>query len=129
MTILQDVILIIQHYTGEFEGFASFFVMHIPTAESVLNHYELTSLPCTAAQYANSLAAVAQILKQDTTMTGDSFKSIKYDIATVYFERLAKHLDTEGTMSAAEMKLLDSCFDEWHKIIEDVIEEAENLLQ
>ena len=61
-------------------------------------------------------------------MTEDFFKSIKYDIATVYFERLAKHLNTKNTTSTAEMKLLDNCFNEWHKIIEDVIEEAEDLL-
>ena len=101
--------------------------MHIPTAGPVLDRYGLTSPPRTAAQRANSLAAVAQILKQDTTTTGDSFKPIKYDTATVYFERLAKHLDTGGTTSAAEMELLDSCFNEWRKVIGDVIGEAEDL--
>ena len=85
--------------------------MHILTVRSVLNCYELISLSCIAVQCVNSLAVIAQILKQDITMTEDSFKSIKYDTATVYFERLTKHLNTEGTTSAAEMKLLDSCFD------------------
>ena len=103
--------------------------MHILTAESVLNHYELISLSHITAQHVNSLAAVAQILKQDTTTTENSFKSIKYDTVTVYFERLAKHLNIRGTTNAVKMKLLDSCFNEWHKVIEDVIEEAEDLLQ
>ena len=76
----------------------------------------------------NSLAAVAQILKQDITMTEDSFKPIKYDTAIVYFEKLTKHLNIRNTTSTMKMKLLDSCFDEWHKIIEDVIEEVEDLL-
>ena len=110
--ILQDIISIIQCYIEEFEDFTSFFIMHIFTAGSVLNHYELILLPHIAAQYMNNLAAVAQILKQDTIMTEDSFKSIKYDTATVYFERLIKHLNIRGTTSTAEMKLLDSCFDE-----------------
>ena len=109
---LQDAVSIIQCYTEESESFASFFVMHILTAEPVLNYYELISLPCTAVQCVNSLAVIAQILKQDTTMTGDSFKSIKYDTATVYFERLTKHLNIRGTMSMMKMELLDNCFDE-----------------
>ena len=79
-------------------------------------------------QHMNSLAVIAQILKQDTTMTEDSFKPIKYDTATVYFKRLTKHLNIRGTMSVMKMKLLNSCFNEWHKVIEDVIEEAEDLL-
>ena len=112
MIILQDAVSIIQHYIKESEGFASFFVMHIPTVGPVLNHYGLISLPHTAAQCVNSLAVITQILKQDTTTTGDFFKSIKYDTATVYFKRLAKHLNTGDTTSMAEMKLLDSCFNE-----------------
>ena len=86
--------------------------MHIFTAEPVLNCYELISLPHTAAQHTNNLAMIAQILKQNTITTGDFFKSIKYDTAIVYFKRLAKHLNTRGTTSAAEMKLLDNCFNE-----------------
>ena len=77
----------------------------------------------------NNLAAVAQILKQNTTMTEDSFKSIKYDTAIVYFKKLAKHLNIRGTINVIKMKLLNNCFNEWCKIIEDVIEEAEDLLQ
>ena len=111
-TSMQDAVLIIQHYTEEPEDFTSFFIIHIPTVESVLNHYELISLPHITAQHMNSLAMIAQILKQDTTTTKDSFKLIKYDTATVYFKRLTKHLNIEGTMSAAEMKLLDNYFDE-----------------
>ena len=124
---MQDTVLIIQHYIKELKDFASFFIMHILTAESVLNHYELISLPCITAQHVNSLATVTQILKQNTTTTEDSFKSIKYDIAIVYFKRLIKHLNTENTTSTMKMKLLNNCFDEWHKVIKNVIEEAEDL--
>ena len=45
-------------------------------------------------------------------MIEDSFKSIKYDTATVYFKKLAKHLNIRGTTSMVEMKLLNSCFNE-----------------
>ena len=60
----------------------------------------------------NNLAAVAQILKQDIIITEDSFKSIKYDTATVYFKKLTKHLNIRGTISMTKMKLLDNCFNE-----------------
>ena len=61
-------------------------------------------------------------------MTEDSFKLIKYDTATVYFKKLTKHLNIRDTINAVKMKLLNNCFNEWHKIIEDVIKETEDLL-
>ena len=123
MTTLQNVILTLQCYIRELKGFAIFFVMHITHTASVLNHYELTSLPCTAAECMNNLAAMARILKQDAT------QSINYSLAIVCFERLAKHLNAEDTIDNMKMKLLDSCFGEWHKAIENVIGEKEDLLQ
>ena len=58
MIILQNTILIIQHYIRKSENFASFFIMHILTAEFVLNCYELISLSCITIQHVNNLAAV-----------------------------------------------------------------------
>ena len=71
----------------------------------------------------NNLAVMTRILKQNAT------QSIIYSLTIVCFERLAKHLNAEGTIDDMKMKLLDSCFDEWHKVIENVIEEKEDLPQ
>ena len=112
ITSMQDIILIIQCYIRKFENFVNFFIIHILTAEFVLNYYELISLSCITTQHVNSLAAITQILKQDITMTENSFKSIKYDTAIVYFKKLIKHLNIRDTTSAAEMKLLNNYFNE-----------------
>ena len=103
---MQNAILTLQCYVEGPEGFAIFFVMHITHTASVLNHYGLISLPCTAVEHTNSLVVIARILKQDVT------QSINYSLAIVCFERLAKHLNAGGTIDDMKMKLLDSCFDE-----------------
>ena len=96
--------------------------MHITHTASVLNHYGLISPSHITAEHVNSLAAVARILKQDAT------QSINYSLTIVCFERLTKHLNARGTIDDMEMKLLDSCFSEWCKAIENVIGEEEDLL-
>ena len=63
-----------------------------------------------------------KILKQDV------IQSINYSLTIVCFERLTKHLNAEDTINDMKMKLLDNCFSEWHKAIENVIEKKEDLL-
>ena len=72
--------------------------------------------PHTSVQRANSLAAVASIQNENTTMRG-----VDYSAAIIYFENLMKHLNAGETISMAEAALLDSCFEEWREKIEDMI--------
>ena len=71
----------------------------------------------------NNLMMITRILKQDVTQL------INYSLIIVCFKRLAKHLNAEDTIDDMKMKLLDNCFNEWHKAIKNVIEKKEDLSQ
>ena len=115
MIILHDAVSTLQIHAAAFSCFVD--AHHLPTVEKIVRKYGLDAAPLhTLAQCANSLAAVASIQNENTTMRG-----VDYPAAIIYFENLMKHLNAGGTISMAEAALLDSCFEEWREKIEDMI--------
>ena len=115
MIILHNIISTLQIHAAAFSCFIN--VHHLLTVEKIVRKYSLnTALLHISAQCVNSLAAVTSIQNENITM-----RDVDYSAAIIYFENLMKHLNARGTISMTEMALLDSCFEEWHKKIKNMI--------
>ena len=77
---------------------------------SILIYYELISFSCIIIKCMKSLTIIVNILKQNILITISLHKN--YNIAIIYFKKLAKHLNAKDIINVMKMKLLNNCFNE-----------------